>query len=294
MKKKTSILAIVMAILMLASTMSVYADAVTLEEGDEPYLSLGADLTSAQEATVLGFFGLEQTDLENYDVHYVTNDEEYKYLGDYLDSSMIGSQALSSVLVKAGDSDDINITTYNINYCTEGMYRNALATAGVSGVDVIVAGPFELSGTAGLVGIIKAYENMTGEEISDDVIESAVEEITTTGEIGEEVGDMNGVEGIIASVKEQLADNPNMSIEDIKEAIISAADKAGISLSDESIQKLADMLSHLKDSNIDWGKLKEQSKSILKKFDGLFSDENKEKAMGFLSRFVEWIKGLIG
>ena len=35
---------------------------------DRPYLSLGADLTPDQRATVLGFMGIELTDLDNYDV----------------------------------------------------------------------------------------------------------------------------------------------------------------------------------------------------------------------------------
>ena len=46
----------------------------------------------------------------------------------------------------------IKVSTYNINYCTAGMYKNALATAGISDANIIVAGPFALSGTAALVG----------------------------------------------------------------------------------------------------------------------------------------------
>lgn len=289
-----TILAMVMALSMILTPVAAYADAVTISADDHPYLSLGADLTNDQESTVLAFFGISKSDLENYDVHYVTNAEEYKYLGDYVDSSMIGSQALSSVIIKDSDDKDIDITTYNITYCTEGMYRNALVTAGVSDVDVIVAGPFEISGTAGLVGIIKAYENMTGEEVPDEVIESAVEEITTTGEVGEEIGDTETVEGIVAQVKQEIANNPNMSIEDIKEAIKEAAESAGIDISDASIEKLAKMLENLKNSDIDWDNIKKQSKNILKKFDSLFSDANKEAAKGFFSRIWAWLQGLIG
>ena len=51
------------------------------------------------------------------------------------------------------------------------MYKNALATAGISDANIIVAGPFELSGTAALVGILKAYKDMTGEEVDDDLVE---------------------------------------------------------------------------------------------------------------------------
>ena len=39
-------------------------DKVTISNNDKPYLSLGADLTPDQRATVLGFMGIELTDLD--------------------------------------------------------------------------------------------------------------------------------------------------------------------------------------------------------------------------------------
>lgn len=74
-------------------------DKVTISNNDKPYLSLGADLTPDQRATVLGFMGIELTDLDNYDVVYVNNDEEHKYLDSYISKSEIGTRSLSSVLI---------------------------------------------------------------------------------------------------------------------------------------------------------------------------------------------------
>ncbi len=42
------------------------------------------------------------------------------------------------------------------------MYISALATAGITDARIIVASPFEVSGTAALTGVYKAYEDMTG------------------------------------------------------------------------------------------------------------------------------------
>ena len=50
------------------------------------------------------------------------------------------------------------------------MYANALATAGVEDVNVVVAGPFNVSGTAALVGALKAYSEMTGETVDEKVV----------------------------------------------------------------------------------------------------------------------------
>lgn len=249
------------------------------------YLSLGADLSSSQKETVLKLLGV--SNIDDCNVSYVTNAEEHQYLDGHVSSAAIGTNALSSVLIEENSSDDINVCIYNINYCTEGMYKNALATAGVKGADVVVAGPYEISGTAALVGTVKLYEKMTGEDVSDDVIDGSVEELTTTGDIGEEVGDKSAVEEVIASVKEDLADNPDMSASEIEEAIKEAADKAGISLSQDNINKIRDMLQKLQDLDIDWSNVKNQSASILKDIrNALDTDE----ARGFFAKIVDWVK----
>ena len=63
---------------------------------------------------------------------YVSNAEEHQYLDSYVPKKQIGTKALSSVLVSLADSGNgLKVSTYNINYCTAGMYKNALATAGV-------------------------------------------------------------------------------------------------------------------------------------------------------------------
>ena len=286
MKKQTLkrraafVLAVVMAFTM-SFTGTVFA------ADDDTYLTLGADLSKSEKATVLDFFGLDSTD--GYNVTYVTNAEEYQYLSSYVDSSRIGDRALSSVLIRENGSNEIDVETHNINYCTKGMYINALASAGVSGADVIVAGPFEISGTAALVGTIKAYEQMTGEEVSDEVIEGCVDELTTTGDLGEEIGDTDAAEGIIAAVKEELADNPDMSAEEIAQAVRDAAEKAGVELSEATVQKIVNMLQNLQGLDIDWDNIAKQSSSILEKFSGLFDSG---QAQGFFERIVNWFKGL--
>ena len=108
---------------------------------DKPYLALGANLTAEQQAVVLQLLGINPSELTEYDVIYVTNEEEHQYLGNYVESSKIGTRSLSSVLVvKREQGHGINITTKNISYCTIGMYKNALITAGITDADIIVAG----------------------------------------------------------------------------------------------------------------------------------------------------------
>ena len=257
----------------LAVTMSMSSVAFAAES--EGYLSLGADLSESERNTVMDLLGVDDPD--NYTIIYVTNAEEHKYLDSYVDTNQIGSKALSSVLIREQDGDDIDVEIHNIGYCTEGMYRNALQTAGVEGAEVVVAGPFEISGTAALVGTIKAYEEMSGESVDDEVIEGAVDELTTTGEVGEEIGDKGAAEDIVSDVKEQLAENPDMSDQEIEEAIVQAAEEAGYSLSQSTIEKIKSMIKNLQRLNIDWGGLEEKLKSI--------------DAGGWFHKLVSWFMG---
>lgn len=281
-KKLAVILALVMA-------MSVSVTGTAFAADGDAYLALGSNLSDEEKATVLDLLNVADTD--DYNIIYVTNAEEHQYLDKYVSSDQIGSRALSSVLIKENGGSEINVETHNIGYCTEDMYRNALATAGLSGADVTVAGPFEISGTAALVGTIKAYEQMTGENVGDEVIEGSVDEITTTGEVGEEIGDTDAAEQIIAEVKEDLADNPNMSDSELEESIREAAEDAGIELSDSTLQKIKDMLQNLQGLDIDWSNIKEQSSSII---EDLKQVVDPEKAEGFINRIISWFKSLIG
>lgn len=264
-------------------------DDVVITSEDKPYLALGSDLTMAQRNTVLALMGIKEQDLDNYEVSYVTNKEEHEYLGDYISSSEIGSRSLSSVVIAQGNKGDgLNISTYNINYCTVGMYKNALATAGISDANIIVAGPFELSGTAALVGILKAYKDMTGEEVDDELVDAAMDELVTTGKLNESIdADEEDVEALIADLKEQLSDGSLDSDEDIEEAISDTAKKYEISLSDEDIQVLKDLLNKLKSLDLDWDKIADQASDWASKIQDVVTDE------GFVSKVIGFFKGIV-
>ncbi len=290
MKRKITI------ILLTVLMSSLSAGSVFADSGKE-CLALGADLSDSEKETVLELLDIsEENEYGGAEVITVTNDDEHKYLDSYIDSSEIGSRALSSVLIREKSSDNtISVETHNITYCTEGMYRNALATAGVKGADVVVAGPFDISGTAALVGTIKAYEALSGEEVDDDVIESSVEEVLTTGDIGEDIGDTEKAEAIIASVKEELADDPDMSDEDIRNIILEASEKAGVELTDEQIDTIVNMLKRMKDSGVDWDNIKEQSASIMESFkDFVSSDETKNAFEKFFNWISDIFSGIMG
>ena len=154
MKKR--ILATLMALCLLIFPITVSASEI-------PFLALGKDLNDEQLEYVLSEMGISKDDLENYTVVYITNDMEHEMLDSYIDPSVIGSHSLSSVMVKKNEEGyGIKVTTKNINYCTISMYQNALLTAGVEDADVLVVGPYPISGTAALVGAWMVVRKLAG------------------------------------------------------------------------------------------------------------------------------------
>ncbi len=269
-------------------------DQVVITESDKPYLALGADLTEAQRNTVLGYMGIDPASLDNYDVVYINNQEEHSYLDSYMDSSAIGTKSLSSVVItKADAGSGINISTYNINYCTVGMYKNALATAGVTDANIIVAGPFQLSGTAALVGIFKAYEEMTGDNLDDEVVDAALNELVTTGELNQSIdGDSDSVEALIAELKQKLANGELSTDDDIRAAIDELAKKYELSLSEDDINTLIELINALKGLDLDWDSIANQAKSWADKLGVDFNNIDKEAAAGFFQKIVEVVKSI--
>ncbi len=246
-------------------------DEVVITEEDKPYLALGANLTEEQKNTVLGLMGIDPANLDSYDVVYVTNEEEHSYLDQYIDSSAIGTRSLSSVvIVKREAGNGLNISTSNINYCTVGMYKNALTTAGITDADIIVAGPTSISGTAALVGIFKAYKEVTGEDIDDDVVDAALNELVITGKLEDSIDGLTDeqVEEFIAYVKSVIAEKGLDDEESINEALDEACEKYGVTLTDDERQQIIDLLLKISSLDIDLSALVDYASSLYDSFKG--------------------------
>lgn len=270
-------------------------DDVEITLDDKPYLALGADLTADQQHTVLSYMGIEAADFDEYDVVYVSNAEEHQYLDSYVPKKQIGTKALSSVLVSLADSGNgLKVSTYNINYCTAGMYKNALATAGVEDANVIVAGPFPLSGTAALVGTFEAYEKLTGKELDESVVDAAMDELVTTGDLEQSIdGDSNDVEAMIADLKGQIASGKIKTPEEMEQAIEKLADKYDLKLSDDDKQKLLGLMKKLQGLDLNWDSIKNQASAWASQLQNQLADKNiGQKIAAFFEKLFDMIRSL--
>lgn len=262
------------------------ADSVELK----PFLSLGADLTAEQRKTVLSLLDVQEGELSDYEVIKVTNQDEHEYLDDYLSASVIGTKALSSVRVeKVGDQSGIRVETKNITYCTSGMYTNALTTAGIADAEVVVAGPFEISGTAALVGVMKAYEKMTGETVSKEKADAATDELVVTSNLASEIGSEKA-EQLMALAKQRIADGDFDSSEELQAVIDKAADELDVTLTQEQNEALLRVFDKINGLDLDVDKLKQQAEQVYNKLQQL--GLSAEKASGILSKITQFFRDL--
>jgi len=258
-----------------------------------PVLALGADLNDSQRAAVLSEMGISEAEAASYQTIYITNDMEHQYLDESLGASVVGTHSLSSVLLIPQESGaGLSVETHNINYCTIAMYRNALLTAGVEDAKVIVAAPSSISGTAALIGALKAYEAYSGEEVSSTAFEVATDELILTGELMSEL-DSEQISDLIAYLKQQIAerglDDPNK----LSSLVRQASEEMQLVLTDEQVSQVVDLLLKLNKLDIDAGKLVSQAKELYDKLDSLGIKLDKEKVGNFITRFVSSIWELI-
>lgn len=259
-------------------------------EPGEPIVALGADLSAEQRAAVLQQMELTEADLEHYTVITVTNDQEHQYLDAYLPANVIGSKSLSSVLVSPlAEGSGLQVETHNISYCTVSMYRNALLTAGIQDAEVIVAAPANISGTAALIGAVKAYETMTGEQVAENVLETATNELVVTGEIGDVLGDSEQASEIIAYVKQRILETGAQTTEEIEAIIREAAEKYEIKLSEEDMAKIRELMEKISKLDLDVGALAQQAEELYKKIQDMGLNVDKDKVGNFFTRILEAI-----
>lgn len=275
------------------AVMILTLSAFRADAAEAPVLALGADLSASQRATVLTQMGITEAEAASYQTIYITNDMEHQYLDDSLGASVVGSHSLSSVLLIPQESGaGLSVETHNINYCTIAMYRNALLTAGVSDAKVIVAAPSSISGTAALIGAVKAYETYSGVPVNEDAFAVATDELVLTGELVDEL-DSEQVSDLIAYLKQQIAENGMDDPDRLTEAVRQAAAEMDVNLTDEQVSKIVDLLLKLSKLDIDAGKLVSQAKELYDKLDSLGIDLSTEKVGNFITRFVSSIWELI-
>ena len=258
---------------------------------------IGANLDENQIASVYQLFNVKRGDVKEMTV---TNAEEREYLEGYVDESLIGTRSISCVYVELlAEGAGMDVTTSNITWCTPEMYISALATAGITDARIVVAAPFEVSGTAALTGVYKAYEDLTGKKLDDLAKAVSTQELTITGELANEIGEMDST-SIVNDLKMMLDETAQMTDEEIREQIIQIAATYNVKLTDNQINQLISLCRSLEGLDADALKSRvEEVQNTLKKVSDAKTQvigfvEQVKKVVTSIKSFFEKIGDIIG
>lgn len=268
---------------------------VAFAERVDSRVVLGSDLSEEQISSVYNMFSISRGDSTELKI---TNAEEREYLEGYVDSAIIGTRSVSCVYVELlSQGEGMNVVTSNINWCTPEMYVSALATAGITDARIEVAAPVEVSGTAALTGVYKAYEDMTGQKLDDIAKLVSTQELTITGELAAQIGSLDST-AIVNELKLMLDETAKMSDEEIRSQIIYIAKQYNVTLTDGQIQQLIDLCRSLEklDGEALRARVEEVQQTLTKLSDAKtrvvgFVD-NVKKVVGSIAEFFERIKGI--
>jgi uncharacterized protein YpuA (DUF1002 family) len=281
-RKKTAAFLVVLTIAFLMAPLKMLADAAP---GDV-IVTLGNNLSEEQKKSLLEEMGVS-ADVQKV---VVTNEEEHQYLGKYISKAQIGTRAISSSKITIGEKDQgLTVETNNINWVTEEMYMNALTTAGVTDAEIYVTAPFEVSGTAALTGILKAYETTAQIEIPEAQKQVANEEMVKTAKLAERIGVKEATE-LMTRVKEEIAKNPVQSEEELRTLVEKTAADLGIDLTQEELNGLIALFNRMKDLNINWDQVQNDLQNIR---DNLGDFLNKEETQSMIQELIDFIIALI-
>lgn len=241
-------------------------------------VTLGANLSDSQKNSMYEYFG---TSSDKAEVIEVTNADERKYLEGVAPEEQIGTRTYSCSYVEPTTSGGIQVKVSNLTYVTSSMISSTLLTSGVENCNVIAASPIEVSGTGALTGIMMAYEKATGTTLNEDQKAAATDELVTTGDLANNIG-QDKAEDVMNDAKESVIEDGLKDENDIQDAVEDAAKNNDVTLTQEQIDKITELLKNISQYDYDVKALK----NTLDNIDG--------KSGGFFSNLWSSIKGIFG
>ncbi|MFW2487445.1 DUF1002 domain-containing protein [Clostridium chromiireducens] len=244
-------------------------------------VTLGADLSASQKEQMLKEFGVTKNDAN---ILEVTSKEEHTYLGKVATEAQLGNKSISCSYVEPTDKGGLNVSTNNLTWVNDGMIKNALITAGIENANVKASAPFKVSGTAALTGILKGFENSsTGKKIDENKKQAANEELVTTGDIAEKIG-QNDASNLMNDIKKDVIKEKPKTNAELNNIVDKATEEYKNKLTDEDIANIKSVMSKINDLDLNYNNLKAQLDDVTNQLKDKLSSE---EAKGFFAKLEE-------
>ncbi len=244
----------VLTVLIVATLGSLTPSSASLAQEGERIVTLGEDLTTAQENEVLRLLGASRQDR----IITVTSQETSEGSRGIIEIPP-GTPAISSTsIVCRPEGSGIDVRTQNIEEVTAGMYAQSLLTAGITDADVRVVAPSDApaEGLTALTGIFKAYRQSpcVGGELDPQRERLAQRELATTVELGEALGDREAATEVVLETQEQVVSRKLRSRDEIAQVVdAQLRNRGGGDVPADERNRLIDLMVDLGSPNVDWG-----------------------------------------
>ncbi|GAA0069208.1 DUF1002 domain-containing protein [Clostridium sardiniense] len=281
-KKIFSIIALTTIIAISSSTFA-FADQFNV-------ITLGANLTQEQKNDMLKYFNAKEG---TYQLINVNNKEEREALKGIASAAEIGNKTISCSYVqptKAGSG--INVKTVNLTWVTASMISNTLVTAGINDANVIAAAPFQVSGTGALTGILKGFEDSTGNKLDSEKKELANKELVTTGNLANDsnIGQEKAA-AVVNDVKTQVIKDKAETPNTVNNIINNVTNNYNIKLTPEQEKELSNLMIDIGKQGYNYDEMKNTLNEIGKNIqDVLESSGQAIKDSGFFQNIWNNIK----
>ena len=253
---------------MMAAVLAFVSVPFTAMADSSKVVTLGANLTDEQKKSMYDYFG---TSADKVDTIEVTNADERKYMEGSASEAQIGTRTYSCSYVEPTGSGGIQVKVANLTFVTSSMIASTLLTSGVENCNVVAGSPIEVSGTGALTGIMMAYEKASGEELSEDQKATATEELVTTGELAESIGQQEAAD-LMNEVKQEVIEDGLKDDDEIEGAVNDAADSQNVSLNEEQKAKIVSLMKNISEYDYDVKALKNTLENLEGKSEGFFSN----------------------
>lgn len=262
MKKLKKIIPFVVTLSLFASCLPMVAKA-----DSSKVVTLGANLSDEQKNDMYEYFGTSADKVETIEV---TNDDERKYMEGIATESQIGTRTYSCSYVEPTESGGIQVKTANLTFVTSSMIASTLTTSGVENCNVVAASPIEVSGTGALTGIMMAYETASGETLDEGQKEAATEELVTTGELADAIGQEEATD-LMNNIKQEVIEEGITDKDEIQDVVEDNADNLNITLTQEQLDKIVALMEKISQYDYDVKALKDTLKNLAGKSEGFFA-----------------------
>ena len=252
----------------MAAVLTTASIPLSVQADSSKVVTLGANLTDEQKASMYEYFGTSEDEVVTIEV---TNADERQYMEGIASEEQIGTRTYSCSYVEPTSSGGVQVKVANLTYVTSSMISSTLLTSAVENCNVVAASPIAVSGTGALTGIMMAYETASGETLDEGQKAATTEELVTTGELADEIGNETAT-GLMNDIKEQVIEDNITDASDIENVVSDAADTYNITLTEDQMNKITSLMETISQYDYDINALKDTLANLNGKAGGFFSN----------------------